>query len=707
MVRLPRELRLPLGARWSPDCRAWADSCGHAEVARARAPVPRHGVEHGGVRHGDQPALPGAPMITRASLIVAGLLALPATASAQEVTGPDAPPAPATVVACKPDRVSVCGPASPLPIGRAIASYTSTLRSDRTRRGLGLPSLRKLFGKAGAGAQNLADARLGGGTAKSAATARAAAALGSVGSVGPVKVQASVAPGLGAAVDQVTYEDRIRGPRGSQSRSLRFTATADACPIAAVKTDNVGKDMGHLLAAEHIVTVQRSGRLEVKTDFTIDMTSTQTIWGLVKGNSDLDVIEPSGLPTAYTRIRRVRTARDLQTGRRFREKPLELKYELHFISPLWMDGGGFAKFIKETGDDGDPADALVDDRLLNEDAFEAAARTFMGAVETKTREVFENAERQWKTPNRCVDVTSDAPTTLVPGSSVKVHVSAASKRGDPAANLRSYAHYAPYRSLGLTVDPFVVVAADENVAHDFTVTAPAKPWADDNPETFRVLLYSTGGIGEVNADFKAQALPFHYRVLDATFTTKSTGSQPGGLCAPLGGTSGMAEIAGALGGAAQEIDTNKLDAVTPTTVPWEGQIYARVPAAVSTGIKGCTLNSAVQVVPCEKSYPNVPMAGPMSVGFNIWVDDPRSGDAKIHWLVPNLEIGGAQQTCGVMIWRPVPYETFDQHVPLSKLLSATPETFTLAGSVHYDVDSNGKPASIDYDWTYTLTVQRM
>ncbi|HEX6712848.1 MAG TPA: hypothetical protein VF066_05665, partial [Thermoleophilaceae bacterium] len=339
----------------------------------------------------------------RISLIVTAFLALPAVATAADLTGPTLADAPATAPACKPSRNTFCGPAQTPKLDAAVAGYAATLSSNKTRRGLGLPTLRQLFGKAGARAQALADGRLTGPAPK---TARAAAAggLGTVATVGHVSVEATPAPGLGAGVDEITYTDQIKGPGGKQMRSIRFNVTADACPVAASGAENVGRDMGHMLVAEHIVTVQRSGRLELTTDFTIDTTNTQNIWGTVKGNSDLATID-SNLP-AYVRIRRVRTARDLRTGKRYREKPVELDYEMNEISPLWMFGDAFDKFIDKyaNANDDNPADAVVSDRLLNEDAFEAAARTFMTAVEAKTRSIFEAAETQWKTPNRCVDM---------------------------------------------------------------------------------------------------------------------------------------------------------------------------------------------------------------------------------------------------------------------------------------------------------------
>src|SRR5262245_47871382 len=156
-------------------------------------------------------------MTVRACLILAALLALPTTASAQS-DGPPMPPAPVPSVACTASKESVCGPGKPLVLRSALAGYTKTLRSDRVRRGLALPSLRRLFGRAGTRAQALAAGRLTG-TSRPAGGTRAAgaAALRPVGSVGAVKVQAT-RQGLGAGTDQISYTDRIYGPRGSQTR---------------------------------------------------------------------------------------------------------------------------------------------------------------------------------------------------------------------------------------------------------------------------------------------------------------------------------------------------------------------------------------------------------------------------------------------------------------------------------------------------------
>jgi len=79
-------------------------------------------------------------------------------------------------------RNVVCGPAQPVSLGSALAGYEAALRSDRGRRGLGMPSLRQLFGPAGARAEALADGRLARRPVRRPPPAGAvAAALGRVG----------------------------------------------------------------------------------------------------------------------------------------------------------------------------------------------------------------------------------------------------------------------------------------------------------------------------------------------------------------------------------------------------------------------------------------------------------------------------------------------------------------------------------------------
>ncbi len=65
----------------------------------------------------------------------------------------------------------------------------------------------------------------------------------------------------------------------------------------------------------------------------------------------------------------------------------------------------------------------------------------------------------------------------------------------------------------------------------------------------------------------------------------------------------------------------------------------------------------------------------------------------------------AAYPCGILIYGNIPLETFTQTVPLAKLLSKDPQTFTLAGSAPLQhVTPAG--ASLENDCNFSLTVQR-
>jgi hypothetical protein len=213
-----------------------------------------------------------------------------------------------------------------------------------------------------------------------------------------------------------------------------------------------------------------------------------------------------------------------------------------------------------------------------------------------------------------------------------------------------------------------------------------------------------GGSLATGAIFNAQTLPVHYRVLGATFSTRVQGSEPGGLCDSFGGTSGATTLAGALTGPPQDDPTNKLDAVF-NGGPLEGGIYAKTPSTVSTQISGCD-EGPTGLQACTRSYTNVPLSGPFNIGFGIWVSKPTSVEASLRWMVSIPGIGDSIPTCDVSILADIPYARTTQTVPLSKLLSTDPQTFIFSGSMHFDQDALGRPASIDFHWRYSITVQR-
>jgi hypothetical protein len=199
--------------------------------------------------------------------------------------------------------------------------------------------------------------------------------------------------------------------------------------------------------------------------------------------------------------------------------------------------------------------------------------------------------------------------------------------------------------------------------------------------------------------------PVQYRVLSASITEHVTASQPGGLCAGFGGTSGSQTIAGTSTGPAPDDDRNQLAPIS-TGGPLSGQISGLTAATISDQGSGCKFASTGQLQRCSYAYSNVPFGGPLAVSFNIWAPSLASGQATLDWVLLDPAVGSPADPCDVSIAGQIPFDTRTQTVPLARLLSPDPQTFTLAGSSHLDHDNIGRPASIDYDWNLTLTVQR-
>lgn len=272
-------------------------------------------------------------------------------------------------------------------------------------------------------------------------------------------------------------------------------------------TSTAGDDRGRIFAVERILTVERIGRYELTTELSIDLTN-QKMYAWVSRWAEYVGILP-GPGRMDVRLRKLRSIRDLRTGRTYREKPLELRYEVMNIDDLWMHGADtFEDFLKRYANDNDDdrADAVRSDRLLDHDAFEAFAHAFLEAVRVRAKVIYKRAETIWRTPNRCVEAKGEVPERMLPGQSMTAHVQSVSKQGAPAAQLAADVHhFVPTPGLG--VDPFTQVTPDPGAGHDFKLTAPATPWSDAEPERFRVVFYSKAGIGELDRLIRADSYP--------------------------------------------------------------------------------------------------------------------------------------------------------------------------------------------------------
>jgi hypothetical protein len=141
--------------------------------------------------------------------------------------------------------------------------------------------------------------------------------------------------------------------------------------------------------------------------------------------------------------------------------------------------------------------------------------------------------------------------------------------------------------------------------------------------------------------------------------------------------------------------------------PLSGGIWAKAATKISDQINGCRSGTS-GLESCSMSAADVALPNPFNIGFTIQVPKPESGQATVHWLVVVPGVGDpGKLPCGVGIAANIPYDKTTQAMPLARLLSTEPQTFTYSDSMHFDQDLIGRPASIDYDWSYTITVQRV
>jgi hypothetical protein len=188
--------------------------------------------------------------------------------------------------------------------------------------------------------------------------------------------------------------------------------------------------------------------------------------------------------------------------------------------------------------------------------------------------------------------------------------------------------------------------------------------------------------------------PIQYRVLSASISEHVSGSATTSSCAA---ESASTTIAGTSTGPASDDNTSHLAPYGPDQLG--GVISGRIEATFTTQESGCKPGAPSQ--PCSSAGSTV---GPESVAFDV-VAHPSSGQATLSWTFNGLAFDTPRDPCGIFIYGNLPLGTSTQTVPLAKLLSPDPQTFTLAGSAPLQhVTPAG--ASLENDWNLSLTVQR-
>lgn len=244
----------------------------------------------------------------------------------------------------------------------------------------------------------------------------------------------------------------------------------------------------------------------------------------------------------------------------------------------------------------------------------------------------------------------------------------------------------------------------------------------DNPEqniTDLVLIYSNAKFGkdqridaepEMKLRDRCDGFPYHYKVLSASFNqttyAKSNVSFP---CSRLNGLTGTNEFKGT-GGAAPLDAENKLE---KGKYSLDGRIYTRVPASWTQTLSGCEYTDDLDIIPCQTTKVETPRPdGTWQMGFSIRANSPDATTAKITWTIMDPSVGyfdADNSVCNFMEqWKGLDYEDQLQDVPLEKLASTAPQTYVFSGGPkHWNATQGGQAATIQFDWTHTVTVQRV
>jgi hypothetical protein len=223
------------------------------------------------------------------------------------------------------------------------------------------------------------------------------------------------------------------------------------------------------------------------------------------------------------------------------------------------------------------------------------------------------------------------------------------------------------------------------------------------------------GNPELGLRDSCDGLPWHFKVLNATLQTHAIGGKTGSddqLCGSLAGLPihGQTDFTAARAdddfSLDHDVKANSFGALI-------GEISVRAPAKFSYTENGCQgLDSGGAIVPCSKAFDRFAGGdGNWSIGFSIDAASKDAGTATLTWALSAPEIGFVDFTddvCNVQdIWHPLTPGKNKQEVPLATFAGTDLFALTLKGNEQYSEDSYGRPATLAYDWTYVMTLQRV
>jgi hypothetical protein len=247
----------------------------------------------------------------------------------------------------------------------------------------------------------------------------------------------------------------------------------------------------------------------------------------------------------------------------------------------------------------------------------------------------------------------------------------------------------------------------------------------DEPEqnvTSMVLVYANSSLekehrieGEPELGLRDQCDDtWHFKVLNAQLVTHTDGGRNGSSQDSICGVLAGLPIHGHESFTAQSAEpffSTDNDLTTDAHGAIDSEIGVRVPAKFTYDEVGCTLETD-PISPCSTAFDRAAGGdGQWSIGFGIDAESKKAQNATLTWWIQDPSVGFidfGDDVCNVAeIWHPLASEQQKQTVPLAQFAGKAPFTLHFDGDTQFTEDSLGHPATLAYDWTYDITLQRV